>query len=39
MKIKTYRDLIVWQKSMDLVMEIYRITKNFMNQVEKWSEC
>jgi len=27
--IKTYRDLIVWQKSMQLVSDIYRITKNF----------
>ena len=26
-KIKSYRDLIVWQKSMDLVKEIYSITK------------
>lgn len=25
--ITSYRDLIVWQKSMDLVKEIYRITK------------
>ena len=24
---KTYRDLIVWQKSMELVKEIYRLTK------------
>ncbi|OHB75386.1 MAG: four helix bundle protein [Planctomycetes bacterium RBG_16_55_9] len=28
-KIKTYRDLIVWQKSMALVTEIYKITKAF----------
>ncbi|MBN2588405.1 MAG: four helix bundle protein [Sedimentisphaerales bacterium] len=28
-KIKTYRDLIVWQKSMSLVTEIYKITKSF----------
>lgn len=28
-KIKTYRDLIVWQKSMALVTEIYKITKTF----------
>ena len=26
--IRTFRDLIVWQKSMDLTREIYRITKN-----------
>lgn len=25
--IKDYRDLIVWQKSMDLVVEIYKITE------------
>jgi four helix bundle protein len=28
-QIKTYRDLIVWQKSMALVTEVYKITKNF----------
>ena len=27
--VKTYRDLIVWQKSMELVTQIYRITKTF----------
>ncbi len=27
--IKTYRDMLVWQKSMDLVVEIYNITKDF----------
>tara|TARA_B100000315_G_scaffold209955_1_gene205953 strand:- start:479 stop:856 length:378 start_codon:yes stop_codon:yes gene_type:complete len=26
-KIKSYRDLIVWQKSMELVKEVYLITK------------
>ena len=26
---RTYRDLIVWQKSMSLVTQIYRITKTF----------
>ncbi len=29
MKIKTYRDLIVWQKSMALVTEIYKLSKSF----------
>ena len=29
MTIQTYRDLTVWQKSMDLVAEIYRLTKLF----------
>ncbi len=28
-QIKTYRGLIVWQKSMALVTEIYKITKTF----------
>ncbi len=28
-KINGYRDLIVWQKSMSLVTEIYSITRNF----------
>lgn len=27
MKISSYKELIVWQKSMDLVEEIYKITK------------
>ena len=26
---QNYRDLIVWQKSMDLVTEIYRVTEGF----------
>ena len=29
MEIKSYRDLIVWQKSMELVMSVYSITKEF----------
>jgi len=28
-EIKSYKDLIVWQKSMELVEEIYKITKYF----------
>ena len=28
---KTYRDLIVWQKSMVLVTEVYKISKEFPN--------
>jgi len=28
-KIRTFRDLRVWQKGIDLVKEIYRITKDF----------
>ena len=27
MQIKTYKDLIVWQKAMELVKEIYQVTK------------
>jgi four helix bundle protein len=29
MQIKTYRDLLTWQKSMALVTEIYRLSKSF----------
>lgn len=29
MKIQSYKELIVWQKSIVLVKEIYKITKNF----------
>lgn len=28
-QIKTYRDLLVWQKSMSIVLEVYRNTKVF----------
>ena len=28
-KIKTYRDLIIWQKSMTLVTEIHKVSKTF----------
>ncbi len=28
-EIKTYRDLLVWQKTMSLVTAVYRITKRF----------
>lgn len=27
--IKSYKDLVVWQKSIDLTIEIYRLTKDF----------
>lgn len=30
MDLKSYRDLEVWQKAMDLVVECYKITKNFL---------
>ena len=33
--IQTYRDLLVWQKSMDLVVEIYRLVK-FLPQEERF---
>jgi len=29
MTIKSYKELIIWQKSMELVVEIYKITKQF----------
>jgi hypothetical protein len=29
MKIKNYQELIIWKKSIDLVIELYKITKNF----------
>jgi len=29
MKIKTFKELIVWQKAHQLTLEIYNITKNF----------
>ena len=29
MNTQTYRDLIVWQKSMDLVVSIYQLTRYF----------
>ena len=31
-KVKSYRELLVWQKGIDLVSIIYRLTKNFPNQ-------
>lgn len=32
MAIKTYRDLLVWQKSMELVTRIYESVKNFPDE-------
>jgi four helix bundle protein len=29
MAVKSYRDLIAWQKAMDLVVDIYEVTKEF----------
>lgn len=29
MKVQNYKELIVWQKSIELVLEIYKITKQF----------
>ncbi|MEH1784841.1 MAG: four helix bundle protein [Nostoc sp.] len=29
MKIESHRDLIVWQKSMDMVVQIYQLTAKF----------
>jgi len=28
-EIKSYKDLIVWQKAMSLVIEVYKLTENF----------
>ncbi len=43
MGVKSYRDLIVWQKAMDFVVEVYKLTRRFpreetyglMNQVRR----
>lgn len=32
MKVKDYKELIVWQKSIDLVIEVYKITKLFPSE-------
>jgi len=29
MKVKSYQDLVAWQKAMDFAMEVYRVTKKF----------
>ena len=29
MKVKNYQELIVWQKAMDLVEEVYKSSKSF----------
>ena len=29
MAARTYRELVVWQRAMDLVVEVYRLTKEF----------
>ena len=29
MKLKQYQELIVWQKAMNLVEEVYKVTKSF----------
>ena len=31
-EIKTYKDLLIWQKSMALVSEVYKLTKSFPNE-------
>ena len=38
MRIQSYKDLIVWQKSIDLVCEIYRITK-LLPKEEQYGLC
>lgn len=37
-QIKSYKDLIVWQKSMEAVTEIYKIT-SFFPDTEKYGLC
>jgi four helix bundle protein len=37
-KISSYKDLIVWQKSNDLVLEIYKITRQ-LPQIELYGLC
>ncbi len=37
-KISSYKDLIVWQKSNDLVLEIYKITRQLPN-IELYGLC
>ena len=31
MAVQSYRELVAWQKAMDLTAEVYRITKSFPN--------
>ena len=38
MKIQSYKDLVVWQKSIDLVCEIYKLTK-FLPKEEAYGLC
>ena len=35
-RIRTFKDLLVWQKAMDLSLEVYRLTKNYPSH-EKYS--
>ncbi len=30
--VRTFRDLVVWQKAMDLVTKIYRVTQKFLKE-------
>jgi len=32
--VQDYRELIVWQKAMDLVIEVYRLTRAFPRRTE-----
>lgn len=38
MSVKSYKDLVVWQKSIDLVCEVYRITK-ILPKEESYGLC
>ena len=31
-KIKDFKDLIVWQKAMDLAVEVYQLVKNYLKK-------
>ena len=31
-RIRTYKDLLVWQKAMDLSVEVYRLTRHYPSQ-------
>jgi four helix bundle protein len=37
MKIKNYKDLNIWKRSIEIVEDIYKITKNFPKE-EKYTD-
>jgi hypothetical protein len=38
-RIRTFKDLVVWQKAMDLSVEIYRLTKNYPSDERYGPHC